>query len=214
MCRRHLHRTRPKLRLRQIIGDDRDLAIHQRQQNFLSLQMLVALVSRIHRNGRVAEHGLRPRGGHRDEFARTDNRIAYLVKLARNLLVLDFEIRNRRSAARAPVDDVLAAIDQSFFVQADEDFAHRVRKILVHREIFAVPIHRGAEPLHLLENRAAVMPLPFPDALNERLAPHVAAILALSSQAGAPPSFASQCQHDPYRAATKSENHACDANAR
>ena len=39
--------------------------------------------------------------------------------------------------------------------------------------------HRGAEPLHLLLDGAAVVLLPIPDALDECLAAHVAAVLAL-----------------------------------
>ncbi len=38
--RSHFHRSRPKLRLRQIIRNNRNLPVHQRQQNFLPMQML------------------------------------------------------------------------------------------------------------------------------------------------------------------------------
>ena len=48
--RRHLHRARAELRLCQFIGDDGNLAVHQRQQNMLAVQMRVALVFLVHGN--------------------------------------------------------------------------------------------------------------------------------------------------------------------
>jgi hypothetical protein len=59
--RRHLHRARPKLRLRQLIRNNRNLPLHQRQHHILPMQMRYTLVLRIHRNRRIAQHRLRPR---------------------------------------------------------------------------------------------------------------------------------------------------------
>ncbi len=68
--RRHLHRARSELWIRQnVVGDDRNLAIHQRQQHLLAVQMLVTLVRRIHRHRRIAQHGLRTRRRHDDVFS-------------------------------------------------------------------------------------------------------------------------------------------------
>ena len=87
------------------------------------------------------------------------------------MLVVDhFQIADRRLAARAPVHDVRAAIDQPLLVQPDKRLAHRHREPLVHGEVFALPVDRGAEPLHLAKNRAAVVPPPLPHALDEGLA--------------------------------------------
>ena len=96
--------------------------------------------------------------------------------------MLHFEIGDRGLAARAPVDDVLATIDQAFFIQADEDFADGVREILVHGEVLAVPVDGRAEALHLIEDGAAVELLPLPDALDEFLASQFAALLAFFGQ--------------------------------
>ena len=92
--------------------------------------------------------------------------------------MLHFEIRDRGLAARAPVHDVFAAVDQAFFIESDEDLAHGARKILVHGEVFAVPVNGCAQALHLVEDRAAVELLPFPYSLDEFLAAQVAAFLA------------------------------------
>ena len=140
--------------------------------------MPIALVRLIHRHRRVAEHGLGPSRGHGDEFVDSNHRIANLVQLARNLLMLDLKIGNRRLASRTPVHDVLPAIDQPFLVQPDKHLAHRPRQVLVHGEVFPVPVHRHPQPLHLVENRAAVLALPLPHPLDEPLAPQVTPPLA------------------------------------
>src|SRR5438876_10606847 len=67
-------------------------------------------------------------------------------------------------------------------MQSDEHLAHRARKIVVHGEILALPIDRRPKPLHLLLNRAAVMLLPLPHALDEFLAPKFATLLAFTGQ--------------------------------
>ena len=140
--------------------------------------MRVALIFRVYGDGRIAQHGLRPRGRDGDEFICADNRIANLPQLSDHVFVLDFEIGDRGLMPGTPVHDVISAINQAFFIQADEHLAHGVRKIFVHGEVLAIPVDRSAEALHLVENRAAIKLLPFPDALNEFLAAQFAALLA------------------------------------
>ena len=153
----------------------------------LSVQMRVAFVFRVHGDGGIAQHRLGPRRRHGDELVcaglrfaglRFDDRVANFPQLPGHVFVLHFEIGDRGLVPRAPVHDVISAINQSFFIEADEHFAHGVRKIVVHGEVLAVPVDGGAEALHLVENRAAVKSFPFPDPLNELLAAQVAAFLA------------------------------------
>ena len=179
---RHLHRSGAEFRLRELIRDDGDLAIHQRQQRTLAVQMGVALVFFIHGDGGVAQHRLGPRGGDRNELIGPDHWIANLPQLALHFLVLHFEVGDGRLATRAPVDDVLAAINQALLIQPDEDLAHGAGKIFVHGEVFAVPINRRAEALHLVQDGAAVELLPFPNSLDEFLAAKVASLLAFRGQ--------------------------------
>ena len=65
---RYLYCAGTELGLREFVDDDGNLAIHQRQQNFLAVQMRVALVFFVDGNGGIAEHGLRARGRHGYEF--------------------------------------------------------------------------------------------------------------------------------------------------
>src|SRR5437773_3863177 len=118
--------------------------------------MRIALVCLVHGDRSVAEHGLWTRGCNRDELIYADHRITNLPKLAGNIFVLDFEIRNRRLAAWAPVDDVFAAINQPVFMQPDEHFPYSAGKVFVHGEVFATPIYSSPKTFHLLLDGAAI----------------------------------------------------------
>src|SRR5271157_6657735 len=108
------------------------------------------------------------------------------------LHVDDFEVADGGLAARAPVDDVCAAIDQPLLVKADEGLTHGDRQPLVHGEVLALPIDRGSQPLHLAENGAAIVTLPLPYALDEGLA---AKLLAARSFAGQLPLHQHLCRN-------------------
>ena len=61
------------------------------------------------------------------------------------LVVVDLEVRERRPARRAPVDEPARAVDQALFVQAHERLDDRRRVRRLHREDRAVPVERAAE---------------------------------------------------------------------
>ena len=139
------------------------------------MQMEVALVLGMNRHGHVAEHGFGAGGGDGEKLARVlavcaENRVTNLPEVALLLLVDHFEVADGGLAARAPVDDVSAAIDEALTVKADESLADGHRQVLVHGEVFALPIDGSAQALHLVEDGAAVVALPLPDALDEFLA--------------------------------------------
>ena len=90
--------------------------------------MQVALVFRMNGDGGVAEHGLGARGGDGEKLAGVlaviaEDGVADLPEVALLLVVDHFEIADGGLAARAPVDDVGAAIDEALLVEADEGFA-------------------------------------------------------------------------------------------
>ena len=92
---------------------------------------------------------------------------------------LHLEVAERGHAARAPVDDVVAAVDEALLVEGDEDLAHGARQPGVHREALAAPVEREAHQPELLQDLAAALLLPLPDALLELLAAEVLLLLAL-----------------------------------
>jgi hypothetical protein len=90
--------------------------------------------------------------------------IADVVEMAVDVFVLHFQIGQGRVAAVAPVDDVIALIDQALFVKLDENLAHRLGEALVHGEAFPLPVAGGAQAFELVDDGAAVFLSPFPDA--------------------------------------------------
>ena len=84
----------------------------------------------MNRDRDVAEHGLGTRGG--DDEARivfrTNNWIGNLVERAHLFIVFRLFVAERRHAARTPVDDAVAAIDQPPLVELYERFSHRARQ--------------------------------------------------------------------------------------
>ncbi len=171
-----------EIHLHVVIVDHRDDPAGQRQADADAGQVAVALVVGMDRDAGIAEHGLRAGGGHHDIPGAVGVRVADMVELALLVLVLDLVIGQGGMAARAPVDDIVALVDQAFLVQADEDLAYRRRQPLVHREPLALPVAGGAEPLQLVDDRSALVLAPPPDPVDEGLAAEVVPALALCRQ--------------------------------
>jgi len=99
------------------IADDRNVAGRQRQANALADQMAITRVLGVDGDGRIAQHRLGPRSGDGQGGVRIiRQRIADVVHLASGVFVLDFDVGQCGEAARAPVDEPLAPIDQAVFV--------------------------------------------------------------------------------------------------
>ena len=180
--RRDLDRARALLGIGVVVADDRDAAADQRQDDVLADQMPDPLVVRMYRNGGVAEHRLGPRRRHDDKRrgivgaeGLALDRIAQIPETALDLDLLHFEIGDRGEQLRIPVHQPLVFVDQAFAVQFDEHFHDRARQALVHREALARPVAGSAEALQLVDDDAAALRLPLPDAFEEFGAAHVAA---------------------------------------
>ena len=81
--------------------------------------------------------------------------------------VFHFRIRQSRLAAGTPVDDPIAAIDQSLFIEIDKYFPHRTRTILIHRERKARPVAGNTHLFHLFHDASAVFFFPCPGTLEK-----------------------------------------------
>ena len=92
----------------------------------------------------------------------------------------DFKVGDRGLQLRVPVDEALVLVDQSRLVKLDEHLDDRLRQPLVHGEALAAPIAGRAQALELIDDGAAGMLFPGPDALQELLAAQLAAARLLA----------------------------------
>ena len=179
---RDLQRARAELGLDVGVGDDRQAPADERQDRRLPHQPRVALVVGVHRDRRVGQDRLRAHGGDRQRAVARRQRVVDVVEGVGDLALLHLEVGDRRARARVPVDQVVVAVDQALVVEVHEDLQHGLGVVLVEREALLVVVQRGAQPLELLDDRAAVEARPLPRALHERLAPDLLAARALGAQ--------------------------------
>ena len=149
--------------------------------------MEVALVFRMDGNGRIAQHGLGAGGCNSQVFpglfaSLIDNRVFDLPEVAFLFLMHHLQVADGRLAAWAPVDDIGPAIDQPLLVKPNERLAHGHGKVVVHGEVFALPIDGSSEALHLPQNGPAIVSPPLPHALHKGLAPKLLPRSALGRQ--------------------------------
>ena len=85
-------------------------------------------------------------------------------------------------ATVAPVDDVVALVDEPLVVETDKDLAHGLGQPLVQGEPLPGPVHGSAHSPDLVQDAAAVLLLPAPGLLHELFPAQVVAGLALGGQ--------------------------------
>ena len=98
---------------------------------------------------------------------------------ARLLAVFHLGVGQRRDAMRTPVDDAVAAIDQSLFIEVDKHFADGAGAALVKGEALTRPIAGSPQFFELPRDARLVFILPLPNAFEEFLASEVVARQAL-----------------------------------
>ena len=154
----------------------------QWQRHELPDERPVALILGMDGDGRVGEHRLRAHGRDGEHPVPALERVVDLIEGVGDLLVDDLEVGDRRARARVPVDHVVVAVDQPLLIERDEDPIDGADVVLVKGESLALVITRRAEALVLLDDLAAVLLAPFPDALDECLAAEVVTRDALRAQ--------------------------------
>ena len=119
---------------------------------------------------RVGASRARPRSGF---FVAGSQRVAKVPQGSPALGALGFLVRQCRQAARAPVDDILAAIDEVVLVEPHEDLPDRPRQALVEGEAGPRPVAAASDRLELPENAVAGRFDVFPHAPHERFAAQI-----------------------------------------
>ena len=126
MRRRDFDGSRTFFGVRIAIGNNRDMAADEWKNDMPADKPAVALVIGMHRNGGVAEHGLRTRRGNGDAAGGiVGQRIVEVPELALGLNLLHLEIGNRGKQLRVPIDETLVLVDQAFPVKLHKDLDDR-----------------------------------------------------------------------------------------
>ena len=158
-----LHATRAKFAVHEVIGNDGDLPIAQRQIDHFSYKVFVAFIFGMHSQGTIGHHGFRAGGGDRHAFLRDavnqlraiGKRIADVVHLAFRFGALHFQIRHRAHQHRVPIHQALATVNQALLVKLHKGVGHHRCQLVVHREVLARPVHAVAHAAHLLGDGVA-----------------------------------------------------------
>ena len=174
--RRDLESARAELDVDMLIGNDRNFRLRERPQHLAPDVLGKARILRVHRDRDIAHQRFGTRGGNFQILARRiGERVFHEVKFRALRGHDDLLVGQRRQRNRAPVDHPLAAINETFLEELDEDMAHPLRVGLVHREALAAPIAGTAEALELLDDDVAVFVFEIPDTLEKFFAAEVAA---------------------------------------
>ncbi len=179
---RHFQGASPEILLHVIVEHHRDNAIDQRQPDADIRQVRIPFVIGMHRHRGIAEHGLGAGGGDDHRTGTIGIRVTDVIEFALGVLMLHLVVGESCVAARTPVDDVVAFIDQAFFIEPYEDLADRPGQPLVHGEPLPLPVAGSAQFFELVDDGAALVPPPLPDLFDKGVATEIMASLAFQGQ--------------------------------
>ena len=163
----HLDAAGAEVHLGVIVSDNGNFLIHQGQNDHLAHDVLVALVVGVDAHAGVAQHGLGTGGCHDHLTGAVSQRVADVPQMTGLVHILHLGVGQGGDAVGTPVDNAAALVDQTLFVQGDEDLPHGLGAALVHGEPCALPVAAGAQLLLLLHDAVAILVLPVPDTLQE-----------------------------------------------
>src|SRR5262249_5901694 len=179
---RDLQGAGAKLAVHIFVRDYRHRSVAERYEHGLADVLLVTAIVRVHGDGNISEHRFGARGRYRQASRAGSQPVLNEIEVPLCLLVLDLEIGKAGQAARTPVGHSAASVNESFFKESDEGAHDRPHVPFIHGEGDAIPVEADTQPLVLIENAVAVFFAPFPDSLDEHLAPQVMTALALLLQ--------------------------------
>ena len=170
-----LYATGTKADLHIVIGNNGDLSANHGQNEGLADEVLHILILGVHGNGGITEHGLGTGGGNLHEAVLALDGILDMPEVAGLILVLDLGVGKSREASGTPVDDTVATVDQTLFIQVDEYVANRLGAALVKGKSLTGPVAGGAQLLELTRDASLVFILPLPYSFQELFASEIVA---------------------------------------
>ena len=114
--RSQLHGPGAEFRSNGFVGHDRDFPLDERQQHGTTDQIPVSSVLGVHRNRRIAQHGLGPGSGHSHSPINIDKWVGDVHHLAHVFLVFDLDLGDSGLTAWAPVDDAVSPVYEAIVV--------------------------------------------------------------------------------------------------
>ena len=142
----------------------------------LPAQLLLLLVEEplgvgMHGHGGIAEHGLRPGGGDvyvlRLTRLRVDYRVLEVPEVSLDGFVIDLVVGDGSLKLGVPVDQALAAINQTVLEELEKRVANGLAADFVQGEAHTPPVAGATHQLQLLDDAFLVLVLPLPDTFNE-----------------------------------------------
>ncbi len=179
---RDLYRAGSKLAVHHLVGNDRDLTVHQRQKQILADQVLIPLVLGMHCNRGITQHRFRSRRRHHYKFIAVGHRILDVPQIPLPLLMQHFQVAQHCQTNGTPVDQPRFAVNQAFVVQPHKHFPHHPRHLRRKRKSLSRPVAALPNALHLLGDLVAGFFFPFPNLLFEFRAPELLIVNALIHQ--------------------------------
>ena len=150
------------------IGNDRDLTACAGKCDLLADEILVAFIFRIHSDSGIARDGFRTGGRDLDVFSLfASDRVIEVPEMSDFIFMFDFDVGECCLAARAPVRDAEALIDQAFFIEGNENLTNGTRTDIIHGEAFTGPVAGRAEAADLQTDAVAEFFLPLPYTFQE-----------------------------------------------
>ena len=164
------------------IKNHRNDSVRQGQLNPHLAQMAVSLIIGVHRNPGIAQHRFRSGGRDNDRAGTIGIGIANMIQFALGILMLHLVIRQCSPAARAPVDDIITFIDETFLIESNKDLPNRLGKPLIHSESLTFPVAGGTKFLQLVDDRAALFRAPLPYLVDKGITAEIVSGFSLPGQ--------------------------------
>ena len=163
--RSHFHCTRAKGRIHIFVGKEGNLAVGNGEDQRPPHHFPITHILRVYGDSHITEHRLRTCRSDLHIVIGIGESVTQMPEMPDLRLMLHFNIRKRRMTAGAPVRNACSLVDQSFFVQAHEDLAHRPAASFVHGKPFPLPIARRSQRTQLGHDTITELLLPRPDSL-------------------------------------------------
>ena len=135
-----LYHAGSEVHLHIVICYNGNFTVYQRQDQSLAHQILVPFIIRVYCYGSIAQQSFRTGGRQFQIAAAILERIAQVPEVTSLVLIFYLCIGNGSETLRAPVDDALATVDQTFLVILDENFLDCLAAAFVHGKTLSGPV--------------------------------------------------------------------------